>query len=83
MHRLAGRGSLAWDLALTVIMTLILVGEAVAEHAPPIAFVLGAAMGLSLAFRRSFPLSSYVINSGALVLIAANYYDAGLTCSPT
>ena len=35
-------------------------------------------MGASLAFRRRFPLSSYVVNSAALIMIAAFYYDAGL-----
>jgi signal transduction histidine kinase len=78
MDRLAGRGWLAWDLALTVIMTVILLGEAVAEDAGPISFVLAGSMSISLAFRRSYPLTAYVINSVALVLIAANYYDAGL-----
>jgi signal transduction histidine kinase len=78
MNRLAGRGSLAWDLSLTVIMTLVLLGEAIAEEAPPMAFLAAGAMGGALAFRRRFPLAAYVVSCTGLILIAANWYDAGL-----
>ncbi len=67
------------DVALAVLSTALLLGEAVAEDTGSVGpLVAAGAMGSSLAFRRRFPLGSYLVSSAALEVIAWRYYDAGL-----
>ncbi len=69
----------AWDVALALVATAMLLGEAVAEDTgSPVPLVLAVAMGSSLAWRRRYPLGSYLVSSAALLTIAAAFYDAGL-----
>lgn len=71
--------ALLWDGALAVVLGTMLVGEAVAETGgAPGAIVLAGTIGGSLAFRRRFPLGSYLVSCAALLLLAARFYDAGL-----
>jgi signal transduction histidine kinase len=68
-----------WDVALALVATTMLLGEAVAEDTgSPLPLVLAGAIGSSLAWRRRFPLGSYLVSSAALLTIAGFFYDAGL-----
>jgi signal transduction histidine kinase len=67
-----------WDIALAVLAVILLVTEAVIEtDADPVAIGLGAVIGGSLAFRRTYPLSSYAVSGVAVVTMVAVAYPAG------
>ena len=48
-----------WDIAIAVLATTVLVAEAVIEGGSPVAIALSAIIGGALAFRRTYPLTSY------------------------
>lgn len=73
------RAQLTWDIALTVVLVAVLVGEAVVETGGnPAAIASAAAMCLAVLFRRRFPLVAYVVSSVGLLCLVIWFYEAGL-----
>jgi signal transduction histidine kinase len=67
-----------WDIAIAVLATTVLVAEAVIEVGTPVAIALSAVIGGALAFRRTYPLTSYVVSGAAVVAMVAFAFPAGM-----
>ena len=66
-----------WDIAIAVLATTVLVAEAVIEGGSPVAIALSAIIRGALAFRRTYPLTSYV-SGAAVVAMVAFAFPAGM-----
>ncbi len=72
------RVSRLWDIVIAALATIVLVAEAVIEGGSPIAIALSAIIGGALAFRRTYPLTSYLVSGASVVAMVAFAFPAGM-----
>ena len=72
------RSSRLWDIAVAALVTIVLVAEAVIEGGTPVSIVLSTIIGGALAFRRTYPLTSYLVSGASVVAMVAFAFPAGM-----
>jgi signal transduction histidine kinase len=72
------RVSRLWDIVIAALATIVLVAEAVIEGGSPVAIALSAIIGGALAFRRTYPLTSYLVSGASVVAMVAFAFPAGM-----